>query len=139
MFDPHLVELRAIQPPSMFHELTPTLWLAKLVGAMAGSLISIAYVLPHGRREAFLRLGVGVATGVVFGGTVGAKLFDVLGLLDKISVVEMTLVGAAACSLFAWWGLGMMRRGVEGWIERKLDRGTRPNGRDGQNKHQERR
>lgn len=89
---------------------TPALLAAKLLGALAGSLISIAYVLPSGRREAALRLSVGVVTGVIFGGTAGLKIADALGLLGKVSAIEITLTGAAAASLCAWWSLGAINR-----------------------------
>ena len=103
-------------------EATPTVWIAKIIGAVAGSLISIAYILPKGRREAWLRFAVGVTTGVIFGGTAGVKLFDMLGLMGSVSVVEMALVGAAVCSLSAWWGLGVLRRVAESWAERRFSR-----------------
>ncbi len=86
------------------------IWSAKGVGAVAGSAISIAYMLPNGRREAALRFCVGVVTGVVFGTAAGLKiasLFDAEGLLSPI---EISLMGATAASLFSWWGLGMMAR-----------------------------
>ena len=89
------------------------LWLAKAAGALAGSLVSLAYLMPRGRREAFLRLGVGMVTGLVFGGTAGVKLADWLGLLDRVEPVEVALMGAAACSLMSWWGLGALERTME--------------------------
>ena len=36
----------------IFGEVSPSLWFAKILGALAGSLVSIAYILPRGRREA---------------------------------------------------------------------------------------
>ena len=86
------------------------LLLGKTVGAIAGSAISIAYVLPAGRREAFIRFCVGLTVGLVFGTAVGLKLADLLGVADRISVFEITLSGAAFASLSAWWGLGMLKR-----------------------------
>jgi len=38
---------------------TNWLWLAKVAGAVGGSAISLAYILPHGRREAASRLRSG--------------------------------------------------------------------------------
>ncbi|MEM8749408.1 MAG: DUF6107 family protein [Pseudomonadota bacterium] len=86
------------------------LWIAKFVGALAGSFISVAYVLPRGRREAFLRFGVGIVTGLIFGSMAGAKIADWLGLLGKVPLIEITLIGAASASLCAWWALGVLER-----------------------------
>ena len=41
--------------------------LARLAGAVGGAAISVAYVLPRGRREAGLRFFTGVTAGVIFG------------------------------------------------------------------------
>ncbi len=95
---------------ALFGDLSPAMLLAKLVGALAGSLISIAYILPKGRREAFARLCVGLVTGLIFGGTAGVKIADFLGLLGKVSTVEVALIGAAFASLSAWWALGILER-----------------------------
>ena len=43
------------------------LWGAKAVGALAGSAISVAYILPKGRREAAVRFAIGMVSGLVFG------------------------------------------------------------------------
>ena len=61
------------------------LWVAKGAGAVVGSAISLAYILPHGRREAAVRFAVGVACGLVFGGTAGLKIASDLGIarLDR--------------------------------------------------------
>ncbi len=91
-------------------ETTPALLMAKFVGALAGSVISVAYVLPRGKREAFVRLGVGVVTGLIFGSAAGVKLADMLGVLDKVSAFEITLIGSASASLCAWWTLGVLER-----------------------------
>ena len=53
---------------------TAWLWAAKGAGAVAGSAISLAYILPQGRREAAVRFAVGVVCGLVFGGTAGLML-----------------------------------------------------------------
>ena len=87
---------------------TAWLWLAKGAGAVAGSAISLAYILPRGRREAALRFAVGVVSGLVFGGTAGLKIADDLGIGRLIGPAETMLMGAAAASLCAWWALGLL-------------------------------
>ena len=86
------------------------IWSAKGAGAVAGSAISIAYMLPKGRREAAIRFFVGVITGVVFGSAAGMKIATALDADTLLSPVEISLMGATAASLFSWWGLGMIAR-----------------------------
>ena len=90
------------------------LWLAKGAGAVAGSAISLAYILPHGRREAAVRFAVGVVCGLVFGGTAGLKIAAELGIERLIGPSEMMMMGAAAASLCAWWALGFVMRAFDG-------------------------
>lgn len=85
-------------------------WFAKLVGALAGSAVSIVYVLPRNRREAASRLVVGVITGLIFGTTVGHHVAIRLALNETLSKWEITLVGATLSSLAAWWVIGMLIR-----------------------------
>lgn len=85
-------------------------WVAKGAGAIAGSAISLAYVLPHGRRDAAIRFAVGVVCGLVFGGTAGLKIATVLEIEDALGPRELVLMGAAAASLCAWWALGFLMR-----------------------------
>lgn len=89
------------------------LWAAKGAGAVAGSAISLAYLLPRGRREAAIRFAVGVACGLVFGGTAGVKIATELGIAASIGAGETLLMGSAAASLCAWWGLGFVMRSFE--------------------------
>ncbi len=97
--------------------LTLILLIAKFGGAMAGSLISIAFILPRSRREAFIRFCVGFIVGLVFGGTAGVKIADYLGILGRISPNEIALVGATTASLAAWWSIGGFQRLLESWTE----------------------
>lgn len=94
------------------HEIPEHVWifLAKSLGAICGSAISIAYLLPASRREAVLRFVTGISVGMIFGTFTGLKLADQLGLTERISSVEIALSGAAMSSLCAWWGLGAMAR-----------------------------
>lgn len=91
---------------------TAWLWLAKGAGAVAGSAISLAYVLPSGRREAAIRFAVGAACGLVFGGTVGLKVAKELGIASALSAAELMMMGSAAASLFAWWAIGFVLRAM---------------------------
>ena len=86
------------------------IWTAKAGGAMAGSVISLAYMLPADRREAAIRFGIGVTSGLVFGSTVGLKLATELGIEESIGAYELVLMGSAAASLCAWWVLGLLMR-----------------------------
>lgn len=86
---------------------------AKGVGAVAGSAISLAYLLPRGRREAALRFAVGLVSGLVFGGAAGLKIGEALGIAGTIGEAESALTGAAAVSLTAWWLVGAAQRVIE--------------------------
>jgi len=86
------------------------IWAAKGLGAVAGSAISLAYILPRGRREAAIRFAVGTACGLVFGGAAGLKIVAELGIAGAIGPAETMLLGAAAASLTAWWALGLVMR-----------------------------
>lgn len=108
-------EAFSAQTGASFGEPATLLMAAKVVGALAGSLISVAYILPRTRREALLRWSVGFVTGLVFGGTVGVKIAESLDLLHKVSPVEIALMGAAIASLSAWWALGAVQRFTERW------------------------
>lgn len=98
---------------------TAWLWLAKGVGALAGSAISLAYLLPASRREAALRFVAGTLCGLIFGGTAGLKIASELGLLKLLGPVETMLMGSAVASLCAWWALGFVMRAFEGMNARR--------------------
>ena len=86
------------------------LWAAKGAGAVAGSAISLANILPQGRREAAVRFAVGVVCGLVFGGTAGVKIAVELGVQRRLGTAETMLMGSAAASLCAWWAVGAVIR-----------------------------
>jgi len=88
-------------------------WTAKLMGAVAGSAVSLAYMLPSDRREAAIRFAVGIICGTVFGGVAGAKIAELLSLGDALGEAELMLTGAAAASLAAWSALGVFKRFME--------------------------
>lgn len=89
---------------------TAWLWAAKGAGAVAGSAVSLAYILPHGRRDAAVRFAVGVVCGLVFGGTAGVKIAVELGVQRWLGTAETMLMGSAAASLCAWWAVGAVIR-----------------------------
>lgn len=92
---------------------TAWLWAAKGAGAVAGSAISLAYMLPKGRREAAVRFAVGLVSGLVFGGAAGLKIAAELGIEDLLGTGETMLMGSAAASLCAWWAVGAVIRALE--------------------------
>lgn len=98
------------------------LWVAKAGGATAGSAISLAYVLPAGRRDAGIRFGVGLTAGLVFGGTAGLKIAVELGVEDSLGPYELVLMGSAAASLCAWWALGLLMRAFKANLNKRSDR-----------------
>ncbi len=92
-------------PPSEFWN-----WAARAIGAVIGSGISIAYLLPLTRREAALRFFTGIGVGLIFGTITGHKIVLQLNLNDALTPFEITLIGATTASLCAWWGLGVLAR-----------------------------
>ncbi|WP_454745184.1 DUF6107 family protein [Ciceribacter selenitireducens] len=86
------------------------LWSARVIGALAGSAISLVYLLPKGRREAAIRFLTGVCCGMIFGGPAGLWIVRKLDVAAGLSPPETMLAGATAASLTAWWGLGLLVR-----------------------------
>jgi len=91
---------------------------ARLAGALAGAAISLAYLLPKGRREAALRFTVGLVSGLAFGGLAGLKLGQVLGVTEVLGPAETALAGATLASFAAWWLLGALLRAIRAWPRR---------------------
>lgn len=96
-----------------------SLWVARLIGAVAGAVISTVYLLPKSKREAASRFITAVCSGLVFGGASGIGLADWFNLADKIGSLEISLMGAAAASLCAWWVLGFLTRIAERYTNEK--------------------
>jgi hypothetical protein len=90
---------------------------AKLAGAISGSAISLAFMVPVTRREAALRFAVGTVSGLLFGGIAGLKLASELGLSGQIGAFEMMLTGSSLASLCAWWSLGVAARVARQWSQ----------------------
>jgi hypothetical protein len=83
---------------------------ARLIGAVAGSAISLVYLLPKHRREAAVRFLTGIACGLIFGAPTGVWGATRLGLEGRLSPSEVMLAGATLASFTAWWGLGLLVR-----------------------------
>lgn len=86
------------------------LWAAKFIGAFAGSAISLAYILPKGRREAAIRFASGVTGGLVLGTTVGAYVAHELSIDTIMTDFEVVMMGSSVASLFLWWAIGFVLR-----------------------------
>jgi hypothetical protein len=99
---------------------------AKLAGAISGSAVSLAFMVPVTKREAALRFAVGVVSGMLFGGVAGLKLASELGLTGQVGPFELMLTGSALASLCAWWGLGVAARIARQWS--KEDSGENKDG-----------
>jgi hypothetical protein len=93
----------------------PGFWMERTLGASAGAAISLVYMLPDGRREAISRFLTGVISGLIFGGPAGVWLAGRLGITSALSASEIMLSGAAAVSVCAWWGLGLIKRLAKRW------------------------
>ncbi|WP_102957762.1 DUF6107 family protein [Mangrovicella endophytica] len=106
---------------------TAALWAARILGATAGAAISVAYLLPKGRREAAVRFLTGLVTGITFGPPAGLMLASRLQLETTLSSVEVAVMGSAAASLCAWWALGVLSRFAES-LFRKADGAPKQDG-----------
>ncbi|MDZ7600707.1 MAG: DUF6107 family protein [Hoeflea sp.] len=82
----------------------------RIAGAIAGALVSLAYLMPKGAREAAARAIAGFISGLVFGAPAGVALAQWMGVSDLLSPSEILLTGSAAASLTAWWALGALAR-----------------------------
>jgi len=99
----------------------PSMLAARIAGAVAGALVSLAYMMPKGAREAAARAIAGVVSGLVFGGPAGVALAQWMGVTELLSPAETLLTGSAAASMTAWWVLGALAR-----IADRTGRGSGP-------------
>ncbi|MCU0832358.1 MAG: DUF6107 family protein [Rhizobiaceae bacterium] len=88
-------------------------WSARGAGALAGSSVSLVYLLPKRRREAVSRFLVGIVFGLVFGPATGAKIASALALDVPLDRIEVMLMGASAASFASWWALGVIVRALD--------------------------
>lgn len=83
---------------------------AKAAGAIAGSAVSLAYMLPRDKSDAAIRFIVGIVCGHAFGGVAGIKIAAELDIRGQLGDGELMLMGSAAASLAAWTALGVFAR-----------------------------
>lgn len=86
------------------------LWFSKVAGSIAGAIISLFYMPPHGRREAAARFVVGIICGIVFGGAASVKITKALALEAVLGRTELMLIGSTSASLASWSALGVCKR-----------------------------
>ncbi|MCF3642629.1 DUF6107 family protein [Rhizobium sp. TRM95111] len=89
------------------------LWVARVLGASAGSMVSLVYMLPKSRHEAASRFLTGLVCGLIFGGPAGMWIVTRAGIPDTLSGTEILLAGSAAASVSAWWAQGVLARVAE--------------------------
>ncbi|WP_417417467.1 DUF6107 family protein [Hoeflea sp.] len=99
----------------------PAMLAARMTGAVAGALVSLAYMMPRGTREATARAVAGIVSGLIFGSPAGVALAQWMGVSQLLSPAETLLTGSAAASMTAWWVLGALAR-----IADRAGRGPRP-------------
>ncbi|MBB2970136.1 DUF6107 family protein [Mesorhizobium sp. RMAD-H1] len=104
--------MSAIHEPGLMGD-TAWVLLAKAAGAVAGSAVSLAYMLPKGKQEAAIRFAVGIICGLVFGGAAGVKIAEELAIDGNLGKAELMLMGSAAASVAAWSALGIFNRFTE--------------------------
>ncbi len=86
-----------------------TAFLAKVLGALGGSLISLAVLIPKGKREAFLRLCVSFISGLIF----GAPLQNILGW-EGLGT-EFVLSASTLAAFAGWFIFGVLARSASKW------------------------
>jgi hypothetical protein len=64
---------------------------AKAAGAIAGSAVSLAYMLPRDKSEAAIRFIVGIVCGLAFGGAAGIKIAAELDIGGELGKTELML------------------------------------------------
>ena len=88
----------------------PAMLAARIAGAVAGALVSLAYMMPKGAREAVARAIAGIVSGLVFGAPAGVAMAQWMGVAELLSPTETLLMGSATASMTAWWVLGALAR-----------------------------
>lgn len=94
------------------HVLTSGWWseafAERAIGASAGAVLSLVYLMPMRWQEAAARFATGIICGLIFGSSVGS--FMVTTFKIDVPADELQLAGACAASFCSWWALGMIAR-----------------------------
>ncbi len=90
-----------------------TLFLVKLSGGIAGSVISLSVLIPASRRETVARMATGISSSVLL----TTPLSDAVGWGDQ--GVEYLLAASGLTAFGAWFLFGLVARTADQW--RTLD------------------
>lgn len=85
----------------------------KLVGAIAGTFLSLIFMLPRTMKEFLTRGGFTLVAGVIFAP-------QTAGYLGWAAGEETTLSSAAIAAFLSWWGLGAAARTIRYWAVSKM-------------------
>lgn len=80
----------------------------RAIGASAGTVLSLVYLLPMRWQEAAARFATGIICGLIFGSSVGS--FMATKFKIDVPPHELQLAGACAASFCSWWALGLIMR-----------------------------
>jgi len=83
----------------------------RAIGASAGAVLSLVYLLPMRWQEAAARFATGIICGLVFGSSVGSFLATRFKI--DVPAHELQLAGACAASFCSWWVLGLLTRHIK--------------------------
>lgn len=81
---------------------------AKLIGATAGAIVALVFILPKTIYEFIQRLATSLVSGVIFAPFVRAKL----GIPPDF---EGRIAGAFIAAFCAWWAMGAVHRIIGAW------------------------
>lgn len=93
----------------MQSDLNITLFVVKLFGGIAGSIISLSVLIPATRRETVARTATGVSSSVLL----TTPLSDAVGWGDR--GVEYVLAASGLTAFAAWFLFGLLARTANRW------------------------
>lgn len=91
----------------------------RAIGASAGAILSLVYLLPMRWQEAAARFATGIICGLVFGSSVAS--FIATRFKIDVPPQELQLAGACAASFCSWWVLGLLTRHLKRSEKTKSD------------------